>query len=225
MTREKNMSTHLVDPLDPPVKQAPPTQPIQVVVGAEVVAAEVVGGTQGSGGWPPGEKRGWSSGLCDCFSECTSCCAVFWCGPTVLGQLAEKLSRRPKTCVAIATLIWAGAVAHMLIKSRSSKLYMLSKTTNIPVYWSTFLFERFSVLYLLAMAGAIVSLILLLAIRRHIRHRDGIAPTTMKDPCIDAFDDLVCSLCCSACVTCQIMRHEKLTEGRYKLCSPTGEKL
>lgn len=57
----KTMSTLL----DPPLKE--------VVVGAEVVPA--VDGTQGSGGWP-GEKRGWSSGLLDCFSDCTSCCAV-----------------------------------------------------------------------------------------------------------------------------------------------------
>lgn len=53
---------------------------------------------------------GWSSGLCDCASDCTSCWATVFCRPTVLGQLYEKLSRRPRACLIIATLLWLSAL-------------------------------------------------------------------------------------------------------------------
>ena len=29
----------------------------------------------------------WSSGLCDCSADCTSCCSTMWCGPNVVGQV------------------------------------------------------------------------------------------------------------------------------------------
>ncbi|XP_062593002.1 cornifelin homolog B-like [Saccostrea cucullata] len=35
--------------------------------------------------------RDWNSGLCGCFEDMTSCCAVFWCMPCYTCYLANKL--------------------------------------------------------------------------------------------------------------------------------------
>jgi hypothetical protein len=144
----------------------------------------------------------------------------------VLGQLAEKINRRPKTCVAIATFLWLGVAAH--VAARTYVDYALKESLNagatamaLKVFGvvtpsnvfgvvtpagvlSPALFgQKFTFLCLLSLVGAIVSTLLVFATRRYIRHRDGIAPTTSRC-CFDAFDDLLCSVCCSTCVTCQV---------------------
>ena len=39
-----------------------------------------------------------SSGLCDCFSDCSSCCLTFWCPCITFGQISEIVDRGSSSC-------------------------------------------------------------------------------------------------------------------------------
>ena len=52
------------------------------------------------------------------------------------------------------------------------------------------------------------------AVRHSLRQRDRIPASCGEDLCF--------SCCCTWCVTSQMMRHERMTRGRYNLCSPSG---
>ena len=76
-----------------------------------------------------------------------------------------------------------------------------------------------NVLSLLGLAGTLSSCVIIMFLRGFVRRRDSIPPGGCQcccgnDCCLAAF--------CGACATCQLMRHEGLTAGRYKLCSPLG---
>ncbi|KAH7570922.1 hypothetical protein ACOSP7_019464 [Xanthoceras sorbifolium] len=40
----------------------------------------------------------WSSGLCDCFSDCSSCCLTCWCPCIAFGQIAEIVDKGSSSC-------------------------------------------------------------------------------------------------------------------------------
>ncbi|XP_044478266.1 cell number regulator 2-like [Mangifera indica] len=40
----------------------------------------------------------WSSGLCDCFSDCSTCCLTFWCPCITFGRVAEIADRGSTSC-------------------------------------------------------------------------------------------------------------------------------
>lgn len=58
--------------------------------------------------------HGWTSGVCDCLLDCTSCCAVIWCLPTVLAQFAERVWKIKHTCAFVAVLLWIVTVAQLI---------------------------------------------------------------------------------------------------------------
>ncbi|XP_058732528.1 protein PLANT CADMIUM RESISTANCE 3-like [Vicia villosa] len=49
-----------------------------------------------------GEKGGlgsWSTGFCDCFSDCSSCCLTMWCPCVSFGRVADIVDRTNSCCV------------------------------------------------------------------------------------------------------------------------------
>ncbi|RZC76651.1 hypothetical protein C5167_000806 [Papaver somniferum] len=40
----------------------------------------------------------WSSGLCDCFDDCHTCCLTFWCPCVTFGRIAEIVDRGSTPC-------------------------------------------------------------------------------------------------------------------------------
>ncbi|XP_010527793.1 PREDICTED: protein PLANT CADMIUM RESISTANCE 2 [Tarenaya hassleriana] len=40
----------------------------------------------------------WSTGFCDCFSDCSNCCITCWCPCITFGQVAEILDRGSTSC-------------------------------------------------------------------------------------------------------------------------------
>ncbi|CAL1353317.1 unnamed protein product [Linum trigynum] len=46
----------------------------------------------------PKELVDWSSGLCDCFSDCRNCFITFWCPCVTFGQVAEIVDMGSSAC-------------------------------------------------------------------------------------------------------------------------------
>ncbi|KAK7400414.1 hypothetical protein VNO78_11620 [Psophocarpus tetragonolobus] len=46
----------------------------------------------------------WSSGLCDCFSDCGSCCLTLWCPCVSFGRVGEIVDRGTASCCVHGTL-------------------------------------------------------------------------------------------------------------------------
>ncbi|XP_031271752.1 protein PLANT CADMIUM RESISTANCE 2-like [Pistacia vera] len=46
----------------------------------------------------------WSSGLCECFSDCPSCCLTFWCPCIAFGRIAEIADQGYTSCCTAGTL-------------------------------------------------------------------------------------------------------------------------
>jgi Cys-rich protein (TIGR01571 family) len=66
--------------------------------------------------------HGWTTGLGDCCSDCTSCCSVIVCAPTVVGQLTEKMWPSSSsigpfkfTCLIVAAILWTGALGSLMV--------------------------------------------------------------------------------------------------------------
>ncbi|TXG49795.1 hypothetical protein EZV62_025670 [Acer yangbiense] len=46
----------------------------------------------------------WSSGLCDCFSDCSGCCLTFWCPCITFGRISEIVDKGSSSCGVNGTL-------------------------------------------------------------------------------------------------------------------------
>ncbi|KAL9330233.1 hypothetical protein ACSQ67_005236 [Phaseolus vulgaris] len=46
----------------------------------------------------------WSSGLCDCFSDCGICCLTWWCPCVTFGRIAEIVDRGSSSCATTGAL-------------------------------------------------------------------------------------------------------------------------
>ncbi|KAJ7954297.1 protein PLANT CADMIUM RESISTANCE 2-like [Quillaja saponaria] len=46
----------------------------------------------------------WSTGLCDCFSDCRNCCITWWCPCITFGQVAEIVDKGSTSCGASGAL-------------------------------------------------------------------------------------------------------------------------
>ncbi|KAK9795495.1 hypothetical protein WJX73_007975 [Symbiochloris irregularis] len=54
----------------------------------------------------------WSSGLCDCFSDCGTCCLGCWCPCILFGQNAEKITNQQSCCSWCCAWCLIGGGAH-----------------------------------------------------------------------------------------------------------------
>ncbi|KAL5827910.1 hypothetical protein ACOSQ4_019707 [Xanthoceras sorbifolium] len=43
-------------------------------------------------------KGAWSSGLCDCFSDCSGCCLTCWCPCITFGRISEIVDKGSSSC-------------------------------------------------------------------------------------------------------------------------------
>ena len=57
--------------------------------------------------------HGWTSGLFDCLLDFRSCFAACCCGPTVAGQLGEKVLKRRGMCLFFTFFMWICLVAKL----------------------------------------------------------------------------------------------------------------
>lgn len=153
-----------------------------------------------------------------------------------MGQLVQRyVCRGAFTCTLIATFLWIGAVANVyvtFVKPPCGDPYWYSHTDDTApteeeyvkyldewracedAYYSSSSFAVASVLSTIFASGMCVFTML---VRSFVRDRDRIPATLCA-----GLDDCVCALCCLPCVQCQLMRHEGMTGGRYKLVSSDG---
>ncbi|KAK7358258.1 hypothetical protein VNO77_00184 [Canavalia gladiata] len=53
---------------------------------------------------PPKPLVDWSTGLCDCFSDCGNCCISWWCPCVTFGRVAEIVDKGSTSCGASGAL-------------------------------------------------------------------------------------------------------------------------
>ncbi|KAK7363026.1 hypothetical protein VNO77_05154 [Canavalia gladiata] len=48
----------------------------------------------------------WSTGLCNCFSDCSTCCLTCWCPCVSFGRVAEIVDKGSTSCCVQGTLLF-----------------------------------------------------------------------------------------------------------------------
>ncbi|CAL1392792.1 unnamed protein product [Linum trigynum] len=68
----------------------------------------------------------WSTGLCDCFDDCSSCCLTAWCPCVAFGRIAEIVDRGQTSCglsgTVYALMLWMFGCACILSCFYRSKM-------------------------------------------------------------------------------------------------------
>ena len=136
----------------------------------------------------------WSSGLCSCFSDCTSCLTTCCLKPVALGQLSQKVLGHP--CLFVTILLFSLGILSDLLG-----LYSELPSAPINPYMGTYLNPSgqlipFGVLHPFALAFAAISsfavCVVVATVRNTIRRRDKIEQGTVKD-CGGCIKDGGCS--------------------------------
>ncbi|XP_050231326.1 protein PLANT CADMIUM RESISTANCE 2-like [Mercurialis annua] len=77
----------------------------------------------------------WSSGLCDCGSDCKTCCITCWCPCITFGQIAEVVDKGTTSCATSGAihgiLTWftgCGWIYSCLYRSKLRQQYMLPES-------------------------------------------------------------------------------------------------
>ena len=179
----------------------------------------------------PAGSGQWSSGCCDCFTDCRTCCAGCWCPCFPIAQLSARMKGEPGRFPKVLALMWVIMILYI-----SFYMYFIygpegysERLTWALLYgwWEAFLPENWSASYFISMIGFDISAIGLLVVgtclictaRNRILERDGIEEGGCATCCIS------CCPCSSPCATCQMMRHEGFHEDGYSMCHPTGKDL
>ncbi|CAN1181397.1 Protein PLANT CADMIUM RESISTANCE 2 [Linum perenne] len=75
---------------------------------------------------PAGSPLPWSTGLCDCLDDCSSCCLTIWCPCITFGRIAEIVDRGSTPCLLngalYALMLWMFGCACLLSCVYRSKL-------------------------------------------------------------------------------------------------------
>lgn len=76
----------------------------------------------------------WSSGLCDCCSDCSTCCLTCWCPCITFGRIAEIVDKGSSSCGAtgalffvISSLTGCGCLYSCTYRSKMRRQYMLKE--------------------------------------------------------------------------------------------------
>jgi len=170
----------------------------------------------------------WSDDLCNCCSDCSTCCATYWCMPIVASQLYEKVKGRPGTCAKLAALLFLlgfiGAFVRGFAKEaivahqRDQEQLSIYEHEPPPLFWGGVT----TLGSLISFAGLVITIALIASIRQTIRAKDQIRPG-----CCGGADDCCVATFCQCCAVSQMMRHVLTkwmgrTPASYQLCSPTG---
>jgi len=171
----------------------------------------------------PRAPGAFSSGLCECHTDCCSTWTVICCTPMALGQLVHRLlvpkRQKKAACLVLAAVMW-GVMLWVLYAGLWGPRNEVGLSTSPSDDETTddedaaFILNLFGVLGLLAA-------VLICFIRKRVRERDQIPPTCG----VEWVDDFFQSYFCGCCVLSQLMRHEGLDGSRYRLCSPDGATL
>jgi hypothetical protein len=180
------------------------------------------------------EPRSFTSGLFEC-SDPATCCRVACCWPVVTGELAQRVlfTRRKHVCFLIAGALWAllllRAVRLMYRQAHGTAFDARIELLCGGVCWSEAgrcgscccadvdeVYDGTGGHHVVAWLGLVAggnlcsiagvgACVLTCLVRRAVRRRDAIAPTT----CMCA-DDALCAACCLCCTQAQILQHEGL---------------
>lgn len=152
--------------------------------------------------------RDFSSPLFNCETDATSCFAVLCCSPIVATQLLQRhcTCMPQKLCLVLGCGLWIGGVCKLFVQWYHPHAGIADAFYDSPFYASvSALASAFVLLWWMATAYA----------RCVVRSRDDISADTHCDDCLYA-------VFCTCCVQAQLMRHEGLTGGHYKLASCDG---
>ena len=93
--------------------------PIQVVPGHDI---EVQAISRESVALPINSGQ-WKTGLCHCFDDCCSCCAVLWCFFIPVAQLWERLKGPKGACVKISAVLLLVQIVLVIWSQMNAKAY------------------------------------------------------------------------------------------------------
>ena len=186
---------------------ATPVMATATPVAAVPVTAVPQQGLPVQGGAPQAGR--WSSDLCDCFDNCCICMSVWWCWACTAGQLYQRVMRPPvlsqpafggNGCVVVAISLIGLCVLWIVLGNG----VVITTCGPACLVVSRIVFIAFIFIYICVVMN----------IRAAIRRRDQIQPQG------DSCENCCVVWWCSACVQCQMLRHEV---GRnYEFCSPTA---
>ena len=157
----------------------------------------------------------WTSGLCDCCTDCCSCCAVFCCGAITTGQLYQRTVKPPcvpNACVVIASLLFALAIASAVVSMFAENPHrkiidVLPRPVLAEHTW-------YGIWGAIDLASFAVVFMVVWTVRSAVRARDRIPGNECED--------CGCAFCCNPCTQCMLLRHEGARGGNYSLCSPVA---
>ena len=153
--------------------------------------------------------------LCDCCTDPALACTMCCCGPTATGQIYERVTRVPRSCLAISALLWTLFFIEGTLSSVGQRL-----SIDAVIYETGTLAPSYVVL---AVAGAIASVAGLISTcvvcsaRRRVRARDNIRPSACGQ-----CEDCCVAYWCTCCALNQMFVHEGATSNSYELCAAQG---
>ena len=135
----------------------------------------------------------WSSGLCSCFSDCTSCLTVCCLKPVALGQLSQKVLGYP--CLFVTILLFSLCMLEDIFGFFDTAPHTMARVLygTEPVQPDPY-FARLLQPFALAFAAisSFAVCVVVATVRNTIRRRDKIEQGTVKD-CGGCIKDGGCS--------------------------------
>ena len=188
--------------------------PIQVVPG-QVIEVQAI--SRESVALPINSGQ-WKTGLCSCFDDCCSCCAVLWCFFIPVAQLWERLKGPKGACVKISAVlllvqivlvIWSQMNAKAYQEEINDEAYKIGSTYGMSsAEYKAFLSSLFSRWFasncwnlLLSLVISIVLVCMVTKVRAAIRKRDNISEAGCR-----GCEDCCCAYWCMVSLQCLDLR-------------------
>ena len=180
---------------------------------------------------PPVFEQGrWKNELFACCEDGTLSCYALCCSCNATGQIYQRLTKQPGSCLLIAGVLWMLFIVTQVLNSTSMALVnSLTQCTDV-LSFICFLSDDFRstaaaanvTSQVAALTGLIFTVVLacfLCTSRRRIRTRDSIPAGECGETC----DDCCTAYWCGCCSIVQMLRHENITGDNYAPCAVEGE--